>query len=485
MARVVRKHQAPAPLTITPQHPDFPDEVARYVCAFYESLSVRSARPQAHQWTVIAAFLICLKGQLKLISLGTGIKCVSNPVDRDTQVVDAHAEILARRELEAFLIDGARAMFQEADQLTDDELVLKETMIDLVVRGADLYLYTSHAPCGPASFDAQTDRLNQEDSIIRSILGIHCDTDANHNNPSKVRSERAQSILVSLFKKPSRGDAIPTTSYSCSDKLSRYQMLGLQGGRMSTVFEACGWAPLRMSGIIVGEEWGKGRGIARIFGGQIVTDSALYKADTPSRMVDGAEETFENRTDLVALRYYHAVQAKTNAFKSFHSGYKFRHSRSSAMAVVNGQRVRSINEIALSISDTERERLQQLPLALARETIFPPPAIAPFPISSSWRIAMNVEVLNPLGRLHGIGKNKTTGSFDARSYSRLCRHCMREAWKNMLDTIDHSIPIPDTEKGGQAWNLVNGWMEERGPWRMWHKKHDVERRAPAVPAVII
>ena len=98
--------ESPPPLRISIDDADFADRTARYVCDYFISLQVRGGRPQASQWTILAAFLAYTPpetddtaGTVKILTFGLGNKCVSIPVQREQQVVDMHAEILARREL--------------------------------------------------------------------------------------------------------------------------------------------------------------------------------------------------------------------------------------------------------------------------------------------------------------------------------------------------------------------------------------------------
>lgn len=64
--------------------------------------------------------------------------------------------------------------------------------------------------------------------------------------PSRGRDDYAR--LGVLRTKPGRADAPAVLSMSCSDKIARWSVLGIQGSLASSIFR-----PIYLSGIIIGE----------------------------------------------------------------------------------------------------------------------------------------------------------------------------------------------------------------------------------------
>ena len=103
--------------------------------------------PPHSQWTILAAFYLIVGEEVKLISLGTGTKClpISKLSTRGEVVHDSHAEVLARR-------SALRWFFEEILRTTgtgespwivrgegDNKFKLRD--------GVQLNLYISTLPC--------------------------------------------------------------------------------------------------------------------------------------------------------------------------------------------------------------------------------------------------------------------------------------------------------------------------------------------------
>ncbi|XP_059318172.1 tRNA-specific adenosine deaminase TAD1 isoform X2 [Lycium ferocissimum] len=141
----------------------FGEKVSEAVLSLYRCLP-KKGKPQGREVTVLAAFLISSPSQdLKVISLGTGTKCIGrNRRSLKGDVVnDSHAEIIARRALLRYLYseiqhvyntrahsngsvlcdDVENFMFHlESDGLGPKRLKMKY--------GWQLHLYISQLPCG-------------------------------------------------------------------------------------------------------------------------------------------------------------------------------------------------------------------------------------------------------------------------------------------------------------------------------------------------
>lgn len=458
--------------------------------------------------------------------------------ERDSQLVDMHAEILARRELECLLMREVRTLIRrhERSQGTDSptvdlendlgeefepfllELViprpaaidvpcgrpLEHTKItserpskDLSARpwfrlkpSIQLILYTSHAPCGAASDAAHLRRLDIEDSRIHTLLsrlGIHDPSPNPADDGSSVSAFRESKSLEipPVCKKPSRADAPPTTAFSCSDKLGRWQWLGFQGGRLARLFEPLvgngaldsipelrdgapgeGPAPLRLGGLVVGEDYEEAS-LRKIFGrGRARGADAAY-----ARLGRGLDEVLPGNADSQGGRWLRGL-IEDEPCTIWQSTVPFAYGRSAATVDST-----SVNELALPPA-LDAEKLQGMPLPLLRDILLPPPpssAPVPFPVAISYHANSTPQAIGPNGRLSGVTRDKKTKAWGANSVARVARGRMWDSFEALVGEYEEAfgrLGLEGRRKGGPGWVGASMWMEARGPYAGWHATPD-------------
>lgn len=217
-------------------------------------------KPQPNEHTVLAGIVLCLAPvgaaskpwevagsdptscQLRCVALGTGTKCVgrSRRCAEGYVVNDGHAEVLARRALQRWLLLETLAA----------RLGLSDSLEPAGDRGAafrlrpnaSLHMYVSQPPCGDASIwaDDASGRTGAKpldsDPLGGGALFVPTASDVESGC-------QAEGILR---RKPGKGD--PTLSMSCSDKIARWCCLGLQGSLLLGLLGA----PLFLSSISTG-----------------------------------------------------------------------------------------------------------------------------------------------------------------------------------------------------------------------------------------
>lgn len=386
--------------------------------------------------------------------------------ERDTQLVDMHAEILARRELECLLVHEARVLIarhqRTSSQIDEGEGQSTEPLVlELVVpptdssqrawfrvkEGTQLVLYTSHAPCGAASDAAHIRRLDAEDTTILALL-----TDLNLDIPpmredevSAFREEKSRDV-PKVVKKPSRADAPPTEAYSCSDKLGRAQWLGFQGGRLARLMDSEG--PVRLSGLIVGEDYEE-ECLRKIFG----RGEGYSRVGEVERVLEGREGS---------VRRWLEGLITGEPCRIWETTTRFAHGRESATPDASVRPRIPAN--------VEWDEIQHLPLPMLRDILLPSTAPTPFPVALAWHAYSIPQAIGPNGRLSGVTRDKRTKTWGENSVARVARGRMWDAYEELVGDYQAAFgPLRgDGVKGGPGWREASAWMEERGPYARWH-----------------
>ncbi|XP_038624940.1 LOW QUALITY PROTEIN: double-stranded RNA-specific adenosine deaminase [Tachyglossus aculeatus] len=206
----------------------------------------------------ILAAIVMKKGPGDLgavVSLGTGNRCVKGGELslRGETVNDCHAEIISRRGFIRFLYSelmkyspasGADSIFEPAE---GGRLQVK--------RGVTFHLYVSTAPCGDgALFDKScTDRPG------RGVEGLHQPLFENPKQGKlRTKVENGEgtipvesSAIVPTWDGIQHGERLRTMS--CSDKILRWNVLGLQGAMLTHFLQ-----PIYLTSITLGYLYSQG-----------------------------------------------------------------------------------------------------------------------------------------------------------------------------------------------------------------------------------
>ncbi|KAL1797573.1 hypothetical protein ACET3X_004179 [Alternaria dauci] len=209
--------------------------------AFAQLPEKRKPRPRhdgAREWVPLAGIVLSKGQSLSCVSLGTGMKCLpvsKLPLAHGNILHDWHAEVIAIRAFNRYLLDECTLIstspYPTSDilrKLSPDEQTKHVQQPFTIQEDVSLHMYCSEAPCGDASMEltmaAQEDATpwtSAPPTLSSTSLSV------DQGEASALRGRSNFSLLGVVRAKPSRPDAPPTLSKSCTDKLAVKQATSL------------------------------------------------------------------------------------------------------------------------------------------------------------------------------------------------------------------------------------------------------------------
>ncbi|XP_044084246.1 double-stranded RNA-specific editase B2 [Neovison vison] len=227
---------------------EFADSVSQLVTQKFHELTVGLASVHARHKAL--AGIVMTTGldvrQAQVIVLSSGTKCISGEhiSDQGLVVNDCHAETVARRALLHFLYAQLELHLRNRE---DSEHSIFERSKDGGYRLRDnvlFHLYVSTSPCGDARLHSPyeiTADLTSSKHVVRKLRG-HLRTKIESGEGTvPVRGPSA----VQTWDGVLLGEQLVTMS--CTDKIARWNVLGLQGALLCHFIE-----PVYLHSIIVG-----------------------------------------------------------------------------------------------------------------------------------------------------------------------------------------------------------------------------------------
>ncbi|KAK3397857.1 adenosine deaminase/editase [Sordaria brevicollis] len=200
-----------------------------------------------HEWVPMAGIVAKGPNGVKCVALATGMKCLPAsklPQANGVAVHDWHAEILAIRAFNRFVLEECKRLAHGSQSEFIYRRTAEQQETPEVWQGqpfawredVSLHMYCSEAPCGDASMElimaAQDDASPWE---IPSPTPGETPAPAPTDDTTSLPGRAYFSQLGIVRRKPSRGDAPPSLSKSCSDKLALKQVTSLLSSLTSTL----------------------------------------------------------------------------------------------------------------------------------------------------------------------------------------------------------------------------------------------------------
>jgi len=235
------------------------DKIAKIVLQKFSELTDGFVSPNARR-KVLAGIVMTSSADdetaastAKVISLGTGTKCINGEYmsDKGLALNDCHAEIIARRGLLRFFYDQLKMHLDEDEEKRNASIFEErdDGQPGFQLKGeVQFHLYISTSPCGDARIFSPHEVNTSEGE---SSADRHPNRRARGQLRTKIESGegtipvRNATNGIQTWDGVLQGERLLTMS--CSDKLSKWNMVGLQGSLLSHFLE-----PIYLDSVILG-----------------------------------------------------------------------------------------------------------------------------------------------------------------------------------------------------------------------------------------
>ncbi|XP_028428076.1 double-stranded RNA-specific editase 1-like isoform X1 [Perca flavescens] len=217
------------------------DAVSRLVVEKFSKLTEDFTAPHA-QRKVLAGVVMTTGADVKeaqVICVTTGTKCINGEYmsDRGLALNDCHAEVLARRSLVRFLYSQLEHFLSDQEEEQQKSIFSQcEHRRGFRLReNVQFHLYISTSPCGDARI------FSPHEAAMEDQGDRHPNRKARGQLRTKIESGEGtipvrSSNTIQTWDGVLQGERLLTMS--CSDKIARWNVVGLQGSLMSYFTEA-------------------------------------------------------------------------------------------------------------------------------------------------------------------------------------------------------------------------------------------------------
>ncbi|XP_051785295.1 double-stranded RNA-specific editase B2 [Erpetoichthys calabaricus] len=228
---------------------EFADSVFQLVTQKFQELANRcSSLYSRHK---VLAGIIMTRGldirQAQVVALSTGTKCINGEYISDQGLVvnDCHAEVVARRAFVRFLYSQLELLLSKQGEDWEQSIFIKRKEGGYRLReNIQFHMYMSSSPCGDARINSPyeiTANLHSNKHIVKKF---HSHLRTKIESGEGTLPVRSRS-LFQTWDGVLQGEQLITMS--CTDKIARWNVLGIQGSLISHFTE-----PIYLDSITVG-----------------------------------------------------------------------------------------------------------------------------------------------------------------------------------------------------------------------------------------
>jgi tRNA-specific adenosine deaminase 1 len=222
--------------------------------------------PTRLEYTVLAAIIQSRPGKNPVVvSLGTGTKCLNKYQLNPAKVSDSHGEVVCKRAFRLYLMKQI-SLFVSGSKNT----IIEKTGIKFkIAEEVSFHMYVSQGLCGDSSMEHLVEMRRLEDlaKAGEKKEGVEVEPEQEIGSKRKitedvnlpdakrvktdsvVRGRESLDLLGVRRTKPGRADSLHTSSMSCTDKMVKWNVLGLQGSLLGNMIE-----PVLLSSLVLSDE---------------------------------------------------------------------------------------------------------------------------------------------------------------------------------------------------------------------------------------
>ncbi|XP_052339279.1 double-stranded RNA-specific editase B2 [Oncorhynchus keta] len=219
---------------------DFADSIFRLVREKYHELA-DSCTPMHARLRALAG-IVMTRGldlrQVQVIALSTGTKCIKGEhiSNQGLVVNDGHAEITARRALVRYLYSQLELFLSKRREDWEESIFVRHKESGYRLRdNVHFHMYISTSPCGDARLNSPYEITTDLHSSRHLLKKFHSHLRTKIESGEGTLPVRSSRGAVQTWDGVLQGEQLITMS--CTDKITRWNVLGLQGALLSHFVE--------------------------------------------------------------------------------------------------------------------------------------------------------------------------------------------------------------------------------------------------------